>query len=62
MHLRRFSLLAIPLDATAFAHWYTSTHRWVVSAGTCQVMVGSSSRDIAGEGAVSLPATVLGAG
>jgi hypothetical protein len=31
-----------------------------VSAGTYRVMVGSSSRDIAGQDAVALPAMTLG--
>jgi beta-glucosidase len=48
--------VTIPLDAMAFAHWDTVKHAWAVSAGTYQVMVGSSSRDIVGQGAVTLPA------
>jgi beta-glucosidase len=52
--------VSIPLNAMSFAHWDTSQHEWVVSAGTYQVMVGSSSRDIAGHGSVALPASVLG--
>jgi hypothetical protein len=52
--------VTIPLDAMSFAHWDTSQHKWVVSAGNYQVMVGGSSRDIAGQGSVALPASVLG--
>jgi beta-glucosidase-like glycosyl hydrolase len=48
--------LTIPLAAMSFAHWDTSKHARGVSAGTYQVMVGSSSRDIAGHGSVTLPA------
>ena len=52
--------LTVPLGARSFAHWDTSGHQWAVSAGTYQVMVGSSSRDIVGQGAVTLPTTSLG--
>jgi beta-glucosidase len=48
--------LTIPLDGMSFAHWDTSKHAWAVSAGTYQVMVASSSRDIVGQGSVTLPA------
>jgi beta-glucosidase len=48
--------LTIPLDAMSFAHWDTAKHAWAVSAGTYQVIVGSSSRDIVGQGSVTLPA------
>jgi len=48
--------VTIPLGARSFAHWDTSRHAWAVSAGTYQVMVGRSSRDIAGQGSVALPA------
>jgi beta-glucosidase len=47
--------LTVPLGARSFAHWDTSSHGWVVSAGAYQVMVGSSSRDIVGQGTVTLP-------
>jgi beta-glucosidase len=48
--------VTIPLGAMSFAHWDTAGHKWAVSAGTYQVMVGSSSRDIVGQGSVALPA------
>jgi beta-glucosidase len=48
--------VTIPLDAMSFADWDTSGHQWSVSAGTYQVMVGSSSSDIVGQGSVALPA------
>ena len=52
----RSATVTVPLDAMSFAHWDTSKHAWAVSAGTYQVMVGGSSRDIAGQGSVALPA------
>jgi beta-glucosidase len=52
--------VTIALDPRAFAHWDTSRQAWVVSAGPYRVMVGSSSRDIAGAGVVSMPSTVVG--
>ena len=48
--------VTIPLGAMSFAHWDTAGHKWAVRAGTYHVMVGSSSRDIAGQGSVVLPA------
>ncbi len=48
--------ITIPLDAMSFAHWDTGSHEWAVRAGTYQVMVGSSSSDIVGQGSVALPA------
>jgi beta-glucosidase len=52
----RSATVTIPLGAMSFAHWDTASHKWAVSAGTYQVMVGSSSREIAGHGSVALPA------
>jgi beta-glucosidase len=52
--------VTIPLDAMSFAYWNTGSHAWTVSAGTYQVMVGSSSSDIAGQGTVALPSMALG--
>lgn len=54
--------LTIPLDAMSFAYWNTQSRAWMVSAGTYQVMVGSSSSDIAGQGSVALPNLKLGVG
>ena len=48
--------VTIPLGAMSFAHWDACAHEWAVSAGTYQVMVASSSSDIAGQGSVALPA------
>ena len=52
----RSATVTVPLDAMSFAHWDTSKHAWAVSAGTYEVTVGGSSRDIAGQGSVALPA------
>jgi beta-glucosidase len=46
--------ITIPLDARAFAHWDTTQHTWVINQGTYQVLVGSSSRDIRGQGSITL--------
>ena len=51
--------VTVPLGEMSFAHWDTSSSQWVVSAGSYQVMVGSSSSDIAGQGSVALPSTSL---
>ena len=37
---------AFNLDRSAFAYWNAKTHEWTVDAGTYEVLVGSSSRDI----------------
>ncbi|MBV9801828.1 MAG: glycoside hydrolase family 3 C-terminal domain-containing protein [Solirubrobacterales bacterium] len=47
--------VTIPLSPQAFAHWDVSRHAWTVSAGNYQVMVGSSSGEIVGQGTVALP-------
>jgi beta-glucosidase len=52
--------VTIPLGPTSFAYWDTQDDEWMVSAGTYQVMVGSSSSDIAGQGSVALPSMALG--
>ena len=46
--------VTIPLDPMSFAYWDTQSNQWMVSAGTYQVMVASSSSDIAGQGLVAL--------
>ncbi len=38
--------LHLSLDQRAFSYWDTGTHTWQMAAGTYQIMVGSSSRDI----------------
>jgi beta-glucosidase len=52
--------VTIALDPMSFAYWNTQSNQWMVSAGTYQVMVGSSSDDIAGQGSVALPGMSLG--
>jgi len=52
--------VTIPLDPMSFAYWNTQDNEWMVSAGTYQVMVGSSSSDIVGQGSVTLPNLSLG--
>jgi beta-glucosidase len=47
--------VSIPVAARSFAHWDVSRHAWAVSAGRYQVMVGSSSSEIVGQGSVALP-------
>ena len=44
---------SIVLDARAFQYWNTSTHNWTIAPGRYQIIVGSSSRDILLQGAVS---------
>jgi beta-glucosidase len=56
LHPGQSAAVTIPLGAMSFAHWDTTKHAWAVSGGTYQVMVGSSSRDIFGQGSVALPA------
>jgi beta-glucosidase len=52
--------VTIPLDPMSFAYWNTQSNEWMVSPGTYQVMVGSSSSDLAGQGSVALPGTTVG--
>jgi beta-glucosidase len=52
--------VTIALDPMSFAYWNTGENEWMVRAGTYQVMVGSSSSDIAGQGSVTLPSLNLG--
>ncbi len=37
---------SIALDARAFQHWDTTTHKWAITSGSYQIEVGSSSRSI----------------
>ncbi|MBV9084215.1 MAG: fibronectin type III-like domain-contianing protein, partial [Acidobacteriaceae bacterium] len=43
------------LDQRALSYWDTTSHAWTVAAGTYQIMVGSSSRDIRLTGATIQP-------
>jgi beta-glucosidase len=53
--------VTIALAAPSFAHWDSAKHRWVVSAGSYRVMLGSSSRNIIGQRTIRLPRIVAGA-
>jgi beta-glucosidase len=44
------------LDARSFSYWDVTTHAWKVAPGTYQIMVGSSSRDIRSQTAITFPA------
>lgn len=44
------------LGPSAFSYWNTQAHQWEVIGGTYHIMVGSSSRDIRLEGAITAPA------
>jgi beta-glucosidase len=45
--------VSIALGARAFSHWDSAGHRWAVTPGAYQVLVGTSSRDIALQGTVN---------
>ena len=36
----------LALDSRAFSYWDISSHSWQIAPGTCQIQIGSSSRDI----------------
>ncbi len=44
----------IELDETAFSFFHPDEHKWVTEPGTCQIQLGSSSRDIRLTGDVEL--------
>ena len=46
------------LPMRAFAHWDTASGAWVASAGTYQILVGDSSRNLPLSGTETVPATV----
>ena len=52
--------VSLSLDPRAFAVWDTGKHAWVVPGGKYAVLVGSSSRDIRLQAAISVPKRVLG--
>jgi beta-glucosidase len=54
--------VSIPLSATSFAHWETSSRQWVVSGGAYQIYVGDSSRNLPLHASLELPPSELGAG
>jgi len=46
------------LPVRAFAHWDTTANSWVATAGSYQVLVGDSSRNLPLTGAETVPSTV----
>jgi beta-glucosidase len=44
---------SIVLNARAFEHWDISTHAWVITPGSYQIEVGSSSRDLLLQGSIT---------
>ena len=44
---------SIVLDTRSFEHWDTNTHDWVITPGTYQIQVGSSSRDLLLQGSIT---------
>ncbi|MBA2394806.1 MAG: glycoside hydrolase family 3 C-terminal domain-containing protein [Ktedonobacteraceae bacterium] len=44
---------SIALDARAFQHWDASKHAWAITAGTYQIQVGASSRNILLQGSIT---------
>ncbi len=51
--------VAITLEPRAFAYWDDAKKQWAVDAGTYQVLVGASSRDIRLRGKVDVSARAL---
>jgi beta-glucosidase len=51
--------VTVPLDSRAFAQWDTTEHTWLVTPGTYEILVGSSSRDIRGQFSLTMPAKTL---
>ncbi|MEV6924508.1 discoidin domain-containing protein [Dactylosporangium sp. NPDC051485] len=46
------------LPMRAFAHWDTASNSWIASAGTYQILVGDSSRNLPLTGTQTVPTTV----
>lgn len=44
----------LDLDSRAFAYWDVTTHAWKIASGTYKILIGSSSRDIRLQSAVTL--------
>jgi beta-glucosidase len=44
---------SITLNARAFQHWDVSKHAWAITAGTYQIQVGASSRNILLQGSIT---------
>jgi beta-glucosidase len=52
--------VSIPLGPSSFAHWDTSRHEWIVTAGTYQLYVGDSSRNLPLQASLHRSAAQLG--
>lgn len=50
--------MTFTLPMRAFAHWDTASNTWVATAGTYQILVGDSSRNLPLSGTATVPATV----
>ena len=55
------TMISVVLDERAFAYWSSRHGRWTVEAGEFVIAVGSSSRDVAHEVAVTLDAPSVAA-
>jgi beta-glucosidase len=51
--------VTVPVDSRAFAQWDTTKHTWLITPGTYQILVGSSSRDIRAQSSLTMPAKTL---
>jgi beta-glucosidase len=51
--------VTVPVDSRAFAQWDTTKHTWLITPGTYQVLVGSSSRDIRAQSSLTMAAKTL---
>jgi beta-glucosidase len=51
--------VTVPLDSRAFAQWDTTKHTWLITPGTYQILVGSSSRDIRVQSSLTMSAKTL---
>jgi beta-glucosidase len=51
--------VTVPLDSRAFAQWDTTNHTWLITPGTYQILVGSSSHDIRVQSSLTMPAKTL---
>jgi beta-glucosidase len=50
--------VTFPVRARDLAHWDTSSHSWKTTAGSYQILVGDSSRNLPLTGTLSAPASV----
>jgi hypothetical protein len=43
----------VELEAVAYRHWDVDAHEWRSDPGSCELLVGASSRDIRASGVVA---------